>query len=887
MASRTPLNRRRFLQQSAALAAATLVAGRLSPRLHAAGEPGVAFRSAWDRTPDRVWLGAEYWANPLQDWRVAGGRIECVKAAADRNVHVLTRQLANRTGTLDLRVRLGRVGGGTLAGTGSAGFRVGILGSLKDYPDLHDYRNNLWPTPVNAGFTAGFTADGKLFLGRPTAPNAVALDLARESLELHLAVVPAGESYTATLTAADSADGHVLATATMSGLAGDTLVGNLALACNFTFGAPAGAGAGANAKGKAKAKATAKSADASAGPGPGQFWFSDWRVAGSKLSGNDAHVFGPILWSQYTLHAGVLKLSAQMPPLGTADSDTVRLQFQEPVGGAWKTAREEKIHPDARVALFRVERWDATRDTPYRLAYTLRARDGGAGTEHYWTGTIRHDPVERDELSVADVSCNIHTIFPNVPLVQSMTKLDPDLLAFVGDQFYESTGGFGTQRAPHAPAVLDYLRKWYFHGWTWRDLMRDRPSLSLPDDHDVYQGNLWGEGGEGQKTTQEAGGYELPAEWVNVVHRTQTAHHPDPYDPLPSKRDTINYYGPLTYGRVSFAVLADRQFKSAPEGKVPPTGDRGDHVINPNYDPKTADLPGLELLGGKQEQFLRDWVLDWRGADMKAAISQTVFTAMATTHGGNHEILMADYDASGWPQTARRNALRELRKAFAVHLAGDQHLPAVVHYGLDTHRDGPVAFAGPAVNVGYPRWWEPAKTGRNKTTGNTALTGDFLDHFGNPLTVLAYKNGPYEPPRPVLESVNAKTSGLGLVRFKKSARTITFECWPYSADVTKPGTQMETWPLTVAQADNYARRPVAHLPRLRINGATQPVLQVFEEKTGELVYAYRLSSPTVRPPVFATGTYRLKIGEPDRDRWVTLEHVPASTEGLPDLFVAL
>ncbi|MEO6244476.1 MAG: twin-arginine translocation pathway signal protein, partial [Opitutaceae bacterium] len=430
-------------------------------------------------------------------------------------------------------------------------------------------------------------------------------------------------------------------------------------------------------------------------------------------------------------------------------------------------------------------------------------------------------------------------------------------------------------------------RKWYFHGWTWRELTRDRPSISLPDDHDVYQGNLWGEGGEGRKTTQEAGGYDLPAAWVNVVHRTQTSHHPDPYDPQPSKRGTLNYYGPLTYGRVSFAVLADRQFKSGPEGKVPPTGDRGDHVVNPNFDPATADIPGLDLLGAKQEQFLRDWVLDWRGADMKAVISQTVFTGMATTHGGNHEILMADYDASGWPQAARRRALREIRKAFAVHIAGDQHLPAVVQYGIDAHRDGPVAFAGPAVNVGYPRWWEPTKTGRNKTTGNTGLTGDFLDHFGHPLTVLAFKNGPYDPPRPVLEQVNAKTSGLGLVRFNKADRTITFECWPYTADVLKPGTQMSTWPVTVNQLANYGRPATAHLPTLTISGATKPVVQVFEEKTGELVYALRLKGPQFRPHVFASGSYRIKVIDPESNRAKTLAGLEAAVANSGTLNVQL
>jgi len=68
-----------------------------------------------------------------------------------------------------------------------------------------------------------------------------------------------------------------------------------------------------------------------------------------------------------------------------------------------------------------------------------------------------------------------------------MAKLNPDLLAFVGDQFYESSGGYGVLRGPLEPAILDYLRKWYLHGWTWRELTRDRPSISIPDDHDVHQ----------------------------------------------------------------------------------------------------------------------------------------------------------------------------------------------------------------------------------------------------------------------------------------------------------------------------------------------------------------------------------------------------------------
>jgi alkaline phosphatase D len=246
----------------------------------------------------------------------------------------------------------------------------------------------------------------------------------------------------------------------------------------------------------------------------------------------------------------------------------------------------------------------------------------------------------------------------------------------MGDQFYESSGGYNVTRSPVDKAILDYLRKWYLHGWTWRELTRDRPSVSLPDDHDVYQGNLWGESGEARKTTQEAGGYDMPAEWVNVVYRTQTAHHPGPYDQTPARRGTLQYYGPLTYGRVSFAILADRQYKSGPEGKVPATGTaRGDHVVNPDFDPQAADVAGLELLGPTQERFLREWASDWRGADMKAVISQTILTALPTTHGNERMVLRADYDTNAWPQTPRNRVVREIRKAFAFHIAGDSTSP--------------------------------------------------------------------------------------------------------------------------------------------------------------------------------------------------------------------
>ena len=865
MTSNTP-TRRQFIADSATVAAGALLTG--STRA-AEQETAPEFRTSTANDLDRIWLGQELWANPMQDWRIKDGRIECVNAAPGRNVHVLTRELADQEGDLRMSVRIGRLDGSAIGGgKGSAGFRVGILGTLGAIPELRDVRNNL---AFSGGFDAGITATGALFFGDVKKAEAGKLDFKSVSeVDLELSAKPEGKAYTLTLRAKDAKTGKALGEAKREGFPAALLIGNLALVANF--GVSQGPGA---KKGNA-----AKAAGEAAGPGVGTFWFSDWRIAGSKLEAPEEMAYGPILFSQYTLSGGVVKLTAQMPPMGDKDSQTVKLELKS--GDEWKEVAEAKIHPQARTATFRLEKWDATQDVPYRLVYALLFADG---TEQpwKWSGLIRRDPVDQAQLSVADISCNIHTAFPNTPYVDNVAQLNPDLIAFVGDQFYENCGGFGIQKAPLDASIIDYLRKWYFHGWTWRHVIKDRPSVSLPDDHDVYQGNLWGVGGEAQKTTQEAGGYQMPADWVNVVHRTQTSHHPDPYDKEPCKQDITNYYGALTYGGVSFAILADRQFKSAPEGNVPPTGDRGDHVIDLSFDPKTADIDGLELLGSKQLQFIKEWARDWKGAEMKAVISQTIFTGMATTHGGNREVLRADYDQNGWPQKARNAALREIRKCFAVHLAGDQHLPAVVHYGIDEHRDAGVAFAGPAVNVGYPRWWEPTEK-VNRRKPDQGITGDFTDHFGHPMTVLAVKNGPAKPSAEIIQNLIEKTSGFGMVRFDKTKRTITIECWPFASDFGKPGAaQFETWPVVTSQLDQYARKTTAQLPKLQITGAKNALVEVMDEK-GVLVHAIRVQAREWQPLVFAEGKYSVRVSDPERGKSETLKDLVATkknTETLP------
>jgi hypothetical protein len=834
-----PVNRRTFLAGSAASAAALSVipnATATAPR------QAPEFRSRWDLAPDRTWPGPEFWSNPLQDWRIRDGRLECTRPAPGRSVHVLTRELADRPGDLRTSVRLGTLDGGPLRDAkGSAGFAIGVRGPLGDY------RNNL---VHGSGFPAGLIVNGILFMqGLGEGASAALTDL-RDArvVELRLEVEQDGAAYRLTLTALDAVNGRRLGSVVRDGVPAGAMVGNLALVANFGPSQPGGTRGNAGGV-----------------PNAGRWWFADWAIGGSKVDAHDDRTFGPILFGQYTIHGGTLKLTAQMPPLGANDSQAVRLLLDR--GNGWQPAGEAPIDPQSRTAHFRVEGWDDSKDTPYRLAYGLKKTDGST-SEDTFDGLIRRDPDGAETLTVADISCNAHYAFPNSAAAASMAKLNPDLLAFTGDQYYESTGGFGVERRSQEDALLDVLRKWYQHGWTWRELMRDRPTVSIPDDHDVYHGNLWGENGkeaEGQGADAESGGgYKMMAEFVNAVHRFQTWHHPDsPAEP--GLQGITGYYGPLTYGGVSFAILADRQYKPGPAGRVPPTtSGRADHVVDPGFDPASADAPGLDLLGDPQLRFLEAWADDWDGAAMKAVISQTIFTAMATHHGQADNRLVADYDTNGWPQTARDLAVRALRRGFAFHLAGDQHLPAVVQYGIDEHRDGPVAFASPAINNLYPRWFRPEQPGTNRPSGAPEHIGDFTDSFGHPITVIACANPGLERRAGVLEAETDKSAGFGVVRFNKRDRSITVECWPLLADPTGPGSQFPGWPVTVSQLDcGGVRAADAQLPELVIRGCESPVVQILDESTSETIYTLRLPSPRWRPFTFAAGPHTIRVSDPD------------------------
>ena len=121
------------------------------------GSSPVEFESHWSAEVERPWVGPDYWSNPLQDWRVAGGRLENIAAGGDRNVYLLTYDVSAEPGSLDTSVQLGLLDDPPPEFNGGfAGFRIGIRGAF------HDYRDS---AVRGYGMNAGVTTDGRLFIG--------------------------------------------------------------------------------------------------------------------------------------------------------------------------------------------------------------------------------------------------------------------------------------------------------------------------------------------------------------------------------------------------------------------------------------------------------------------------------------------------------------------------------------------------------------------------------------------------------------------------------------------------------------------------------------------------------------------------------------------------
>ena len=858
------------------------------------------FRSQWASSPDRVWIGPSYWANRLQDWRLEEGVVRCVETRGNfplRTLFLLTREVGERAAgfSVSVEIRADRWG------TGAGGFAGILLGAGSDEIDYRlSAQVHHRPAPdggllvvvdaaggvalrdntISAGGGAGqWSIGGPLREGDAPQiePAQRTGDGAPQNAWQRLTVRAgkAHDGWTLRAELADADSGAILRSAQWSGLAQEHIDGLTALV-------------------------------ASGGPG----WsFRDWTVSGPRIRANTGRLFGPVLGTQHTVSGGTLKVTAQMGPLGPGDTRTATLEMQGTDG--WIDVETAELDPDARTFTFRVDGWDTSRDITCAVRYELAGGCEVAGPFHFGK-LIRAEPTD-GELVLASLNCTKHYTgglqwnhdgmwFPHAETAAHVRSTKPDLLFFAGDQIYEGDLDPVDARTDDI-AILDYLYKWYRFVWSFRGLMANTPTVTIPDDHDVYHGNLWGAGGRKAQrrdglTAQDAGGYKMPARFVNVVHRTQTSHLPDPVDPAPAQQGISVYFTRLDWGGASFGILSDRQFKDSASVLVPEGNVVNGWFQDPDFDPRDADVEGAPLLGERQERFLEQWGEDYSNdVWIKIALSQTPFANVATipedaTSGGvipglpyfegdvypEGYKLAADTDSGGWPQSGRDRAVRLLRRALAIHLAGDQHLGSLIEYGADGFRDGGYAFTSPAIANTWPRRFFPPESGANREPGAPKYTGDFIDGFGNLMTVHAIANPMRSGREP--SALYDRAPGFGIVRLDRASRTITFECWPRWADPADPDAeQYRGWPVTIHQFDNAGPAPNGYLAPVTVAGMDEPVVQVVDQATGEIMYTMRAPGPGFAPPVFAEGLYTVWAGEPGTEQWAAVRDQRPSPQG--------
>ncbi|MDA1028547.1 MAG: alkaline phosphatase D family protein [Bacteroidetes bacterium] len=852
----------------------------------ACSAPENAIEIQFADSPDRTWIGPQFYANRMLDWELRGGRLQSIEGRAAkpmRTVHLLTRYLMEEEGSLNMSVVTGAVNTPDQASDSTwTGFLVGAGGTDVDYRISAMVHH--WPAP-GGGLFVGIDGTGHIVVRDNENPDAErsaradfttkawplieskesegkVLDISR--VGLRVMSTPNEGTYSMVVEAFDPDSEAILSHAVYQGLDPKYFSGSVALVSHRS---PSSEGAG--------------------------YWFDHWTVEGSKVVKDESRAFGPVLGVQYTVSEGILKMTAQMGPLGPDDAKVADLQIQQ--GSTWKTIASGELDTNGYTIGFRVEDWTEPADTPFRVMYSLW--EGPTPVTHYYDGTI-HSQISGDEFVLAALNCQhiaggdgswTHENFwwPHADMADAVAYHKADMYFFAGDQIYE--GGLeGIVRAPADTAILDYLSHWNRFLWAFGDLTRHRPTVTIPDDHDVYHGNVWGAGGKSAEgpfnPAADNGGYIEPAEFVNAVHRTQSSHLPDPYDSTPIEQGISVYYTNMEFGGVSFAILADRMFKSAPRTLLPAAKIVNGWPSQPGWDAaKSGDHKGAVLLGDRQHEFLDDWVKDWGTTTwMKVFLSQTLFANVASIPEGDMngsvipglaipppgEVVKGykkamDMDSNAWPQSGRNRVVRDIRRARAFHVAGDQHLGSTVQYGVDAFADAGYAFVVPSIANIWPRRWFPPEISPTRDPNKSWYTGDHLDGFGNHMTVLAVANPVDSGQKP--SALFDRTPGYGIIRMNKVTRDVVFEAWPRWVNPTDPGAKpYSDWPISFNQTDGDGRQMANYLVTLEYPEGMAPAIEVIDTTLGDHVYTFRPAGTSYKPPIYDDShDYQMTITYPD------------------------
>ncbi len=275
------------------------------------------FSSSFPEEINRVWIGPEYWANPLQDWQLNNGRIECIVSGGDRNVVLLTREIDGQNGEFNISLTFGRIGEAANKEKGWVGVKIGIQGEFSDYRDS---------AVRGVGFPIGLTNEGRLFIGKV---DSTLLPIDVPILEGKLLLNGKVENNIAEIKLKlIDANNKTISELTKESIDIDWISGMIAIVCH----------AGEVLE-EVNSERIFNPQPWGYKPGTGRhgnqlFWFDDLKLEGNIVKSYPNHDYGPILFSQHTLSKSKLKLTVQMPPIG--DDDQQKVYFQTKKNNRWE-----------------------------------------------------------------------------------------------------------------------------------------------------------------------------------------------------------------------------------------------------------------------------------------------------------------------------------------------------------------------------------------------------------------------------------------------------------------------------------------------------------------------------------------------------------------------
>jgi len=745
----------------------------------------------WDEIPNQKWLGYNFWCNTILDWKIEDNKVIAHPfISRNRTAHITSHSIEDSIGYLKIQVDIQ-----IFSKTDSQaefGFLVGAGGSDLDSKTNNFVYNTLSPRHAH-----------KIIISKEG--YAELRDYSNDTLIQQMAITPSSLKHF------NDTNGATIGIEYKN----DSLVrlfvkseDQLQQSDFFKFQKKIPTGNIAlfyNSKSSFRANAS----------------FDNFKVNGDVFSTHfSTSMVDPILASFYTNTSDSLFVCAQLMPFKLIDSDSIILILADSVN-SYLLKFTGKYDSTNYQLNFRIP----LTVNAERFTYSIRYSGNQSKFIHPKSGTIRKSPIH-NEAKIMALNCNGFTFFhsggidyknllyPYRQIKKGYKIQQPDVLTFLGDQIYESRPEAAIRKHPFC--LDDYLYKWSIWCYSFREIMLNQPTIIMTDDHDVYQGNIWGNGGIKAKKSpltkipkyytannydtwqQDNGGYFMGVDFVNMVTKSQTSHLPYPNNPV-LKNGMINYYTSYQYGNLDFLILEDRKFKSAPSQNDFQV--YNGFAIEDSISYNKYHNDSFKLLGKKQLEFLDKWVNQpIQKNESKIILTQSAYVSLTSIpldynplkdrpakKDSTPQKVSPDMDTNGWPKVGRDRALNTIGDHPVLFISGDQHIGAVIEV-FDSSQNSIPFYSVPAIANTWPRIWWP------ENESNSPL-GFFTDAFGNQLNVKAVSNP--NPQAPYPNNINYKSPGFGIIQFNKEGNKADLHAYPLYFDALSPGNEFEGWPQTV------------------------------------------------------------------------------------------